>query len=138
MLILSFSDVQHLGNTGYDQGPWLETQPGSGFLRLQACIWHIFSCRGSGVALDPREACFSLLSLKHDTVGCFAETSPSEVLGGIFSGTYSFLIPGIFELMGKLGRGFALLLVCLKKTSSSTQSISHKNSIHMSIGATFL
>lgn len=39
----------------------------------------------------------------------------SQVLGDLFSGTYSFLIPGIFESMGKLRRGFVLLLTCLRK-----------------------
>lgn len=125
ILILPFSDVQHLGNTGHDEGPGWETQPGSGFLRLWTYICHFIPWGGPTVASDPREGVFPVLPLTHDTVGCFAEPSPSEVLGDIFSGTYSFLIPGIFELMGKLGRGFALLLICLKrKTSSSTQNIS--------------
>lgn len=65
-----------------------------------------------------------MLPLTHDTVGYFADPSPSEVLGDIFPGTYSFLIPGIFELMGKLDRGFALLLICLKEKHQAALRIS--------------
>lgn len=85
---------------------------------------HLWSTELGSDASDPREGGFPVLPLTRDTVGFFAEPSPPEALGDIFSGTYSFLIPGVFELMGKLGQGFAFLLICLKEKHQAALRIS--------------
>lgn len=64
-------------------------------------------------------------------------TSPFEVLGDIRSGTSGVFIPGVFELMGKLGRRFVVWLICLKRHKAILRIFfSHKSIIHMSAGAT--
>ena len=90
------------GVNSLDSGPISETFP-----------QHGTQCRR--VPILPL-AC-SVLLLTRDTVGCFA----GKVLGDRFSGTYSCFIPGIFELMGKLCRGFVLLLISLKNIKQHSE-----------------
>lgn len=124
MLILPFSDVQHSGNTGHDEGPGWETQPRSGILRLWTYICHFIPCGGPSVVSDPREGSFPVLPLSHDTMGCFAEPSASEVLETYFLAltASSFLVS--LSWWERWQRVCIIADLSQRKTSSSTQNIS--------------
>lgn len=85
---------------------------------------HLWSTELGSVASDPREGGFPVLPLTRDTVGCFAEPSPSEVLGDIF---WHLQLPHSWCLWvdGKAGQRVCISAdVSQRKTSSSTQNIS--------------